>query len=213
MNRTAVALCRASTSLGTCQMEDVDGRDAGHEDGASRLSPGHDEEERPARFRWSRAAQAGLAFRPMTDADLPFLASLYASTRMEELSVTDWSGAQKAAFLQMQFDAQHAHYQKHYQGSDFLIIEHAGQPIGRTLSRALARRASHRRHRARARASRSRARNGAAYRPPRRGGSRRQGRDDPRGEVQSRHVALSPPGFCRGRRGRRLRPDALAARK
>ena len=39
-------------------------------------------------FGWSRAAQAGLAFRPITKADLPFLARLYASTRTEELAVT-----------------------------------------------------------------------------------------------------------------------------
>src|SRR5882672_202228 len=82
-------------------------------------------------FGWARAAQAGLTFRPITDADLPFLARLYASTRMEELSVTGWSDAQKAAFLQMQFDAQHAHYRKHYAGSDFLVIERAAQAIGR----------------------------------------------------------------------------------
>jgi GNAT superfamily N-acetyltransferase len=81
--------------------------------------------------RWARAAAAGLTFRPITDSDLPFLARLYASTRMEELSVTDWSDAQKAAFLQMQFDAQHAHYQQHYQGTDFLVIERAGEPVGR----------------------------------------------------------------------------------
>jgi GNAT superfamily N-acetyltransferase len=83
---------------------------------------------RPA---WSRAAAAGLTFRPITDADLPFLARVYASTRMEELAVTDWSDAQKAAFLQMQFDAQHAHYQKHYVGSDFFVIERAGEALGR----------------------------------------------------------------------------------
>src|SRR5947209_19951959 len=82
-------------------------------------------------FGWSRAAAAGLAFRRIGDADLPFLSRLYASTRMEELAVTDWSDAQKAAFLQAQFDAQHAHYQKYYQGSDFLLIERAGEPIGR----------------------------------------------------------------------------------
>ena len=112
-------------------MEDVDGREVGHEDGASRLSPGHDEEDRLPPFGWSRAAQAGLTFRAIADADLPFLARLYASTRMEELSVTDWSDAQKSAFLQMQFDAQHLHYQKHYQGTDFLVIERAAESIGR----------------------------------------------------------------------------------
>src|SRR6478672_7130176 len=80
---------------------------------------------------WPRAAAAGLGFRPMTDADLPFLAALYASTRTEELAVTDWTDAQKTAFLQMQFDAQHAHYQKHYVGSDFLVISRGADDIGR----------------------------------------------------------------------------------
>jgi ribosomal protein S18 acetylase RimI-like enzyme len=94
--------------------------------------PGHDEEGRLAPFGWTRAGAAGLTLRPMTDADLPFLARLYASTRMEELAVVaDWSEAQKATFLQMQFDAQHAHYQQHYAGADFLVIEQAGEAIGR----------------------------------------------------------------------------------
>ena len=82
-------------------------------------------------FGWSRAAAAGLRFRPIADTDLPFLARLYASTRMEELAVTAWSDAQKAAFLQSQFDAQHAHYQKHYAGSDFFVIEREAQAVGR----------------------------------------------------------------------------------
>ncbi len=82
-------------------------------------------------FGWSRAAAAGLTFRPITDADLPFLARLYGSTRVDELALTDWSDAQKAAFISMQFSAQHAHYQKHYVGSDFFVIERGGEPIGR----------------------------------------------------------------------------------
>jgi GNAT superfamily N-acetyltransferase len=94
------------------------------------VMPGHDEAKR-APFGWSRAAAAGLAFRPIADADLPFLARLYASTRVEELAVTDWTDVQKAAFLQMQFEAQHAHYSKHYGASDFLVIEHAGEAVGR----------------------------------------------------------------------------------
>jgi GNAT superfamily N-acetyltransferase len=84
-----------------------------------------------APFGWTRATAAGLRFRPIADADLPFLERLYGSTRMEELALTDWSDAQKAAFIKMQFEAQHAHYQKHYVGSDFLVIERAGEPIGR----------------------------------------------------------------------------------
>jgi GNAT superfamily N-acetyltransferase len=80
---------------------------------------------------WTRAAAAGLRFRLIAEADLPFLARLYASTRMEELAVTDWSDAQKAAFLQWQFEAQHAHYQKHYASAEFFVIEQAEEPIGR----------------------------------------------------------------------------------
>ncbi|TPL57594.1 GNAT family N-acetyltransferase [Mesorhizobium sp. B2-4-2] len=80
---------------------------------------------------WPRSRQAGLAFRPAAEADMPFLARLYASTRMEELAVTDWSEAQKVAFLDMQFQAQHAHYRKHYPEADWLVVERAGQPIGR----------------------------------------------------------------------------------
>jgi ribosomal protein S18 acetylase RimI-like enzyme len=80
---------------------------------------------------WLRAAAAGLGFRPIADADLPFLARVYASTRMEEIAVTDWSDAQKAAFLQSQFDAQHRHYQTYYTGSEFFVIEQAGTAVGR----------------------------------------------------------------------------------
>ena len=80
---------------------------------------------------WSRSREAGLAFRASTDADLPFLSRLYASTRLEELAVTLWSEAQKAAFLDMQFQAQHAHYRKHYPEADWLVVERDGQDIGR----------------------------------------------------------------------------------
>ncbi|MBZ9997831.1 GNAT family N-acetyltransferase [Mesorhizobium sp. BH1-1-4] len=85
----------------------------------------------PVPFGWTRAAQAGLTFRRIADADLAFLAALYASTREEELAVTPWSDAQKAAFLAMQFQAQHAHYQKYYPDADWLVIEQAGRDIGR----------------------------------------------------------------------------------
>jgi ribosomal protein S18 acetylase RimI-like enzyme len=80
---------------------------------------------------WMRAVGAGLTFRPATDADLPFLSRLYASTRAEELGVTSWTDEQKAAFLDMQFQAQHAHYIKHYPEADWLVIMHAGDDIGR----------------------------------------------------------------------------------
>jgi ribosomal protein S18 acetylase RimI-like enzyme len=80
---------------------------------------------------WPRAVGVGLSFRPAADADLGFLAQVYASTRVEELAITLWSDAQKAAFLDMQFQAQHAHYRKHYPNADWLVTMHGGHDIGR----------------------------------------------------------------------------------
>ena len=83
-------------------------------------------------FGWSRAAQAGLTFRRITNADRPFLARVYASTRAEEMAaVTFMTDAQKAAFLDAQFELQHAHYQKHYPDADWLVTVHDGEDIGR----------------------------------------------------------------------------------
>jgi ribosomal protein S18 acetylase RimI-like enzyme len=84
-----------------------------------------------ASIGWVRAGDAGLTFRPIAETDLPFLGQLYASTRIGELSVTDWSDAQKADFLASQFRAQHVHYQRYYPGADWLVIVHAGEDIGR----------------------------------------------------------------------------------
>jgi ribosomal protein S18 acetylase RimI-like enzyme len=82
-------------------------------------------------FVWARAAGAGLTFRPIADADLPFLARVYASTRAEEIAVTPWTDQQKAAFLDMQFHAQHTHYQQYYPEADWLVTMRAGEDIGR----------------------------------------------------------------------------------
>ena len=80
---------------------------------------------------WKRAAESGLTFRRITDGDVPLLARIYASTRAEELAPLPWSDAQKAAFLDMQFRAQHTHYQKHYPDADWLIVMQGGGDIGR----------------------------------------------------------------------------------
>lgn len=72
-----------------------------------------------------------LSLRPITDADLPFLNRLYHSTRVEEVAVLPWSDADKAAFLDMQFQAQHAHYQAYYPKCAFDVIELKGKAIGR----------------------------------------------------------------------------------
>lgn len=80
---------------------------------------------------WRRAADAGLTFRPIGDADLSFLARLYASTRTDELASVPWSDQEKSTFLEMQFRAQHAHYQAHYRTAEFLVVLRDSEPIGR----------------------------------------------------------------------------------
>jgi len=80
---------------------------------------------------YRRAAAFGLVPRPETDADIPFLGALYASTRMAELAVTSWGEAQKHAFLDMQFQAQRAHYRRHYPEADWFVVERRHERIGR----------------------------------------------------------------------------------
>jgi GNAT superfamily N-acetyltransferase len=77
------------------------------------------------------ADRLGVTARAMNDADLPFVAALYASTRAEELALTGWSDTQRAAFLDQQHCAQHHHYQNHYPGLQWLILEQDGAAIGR----------------------------------------------------------------------------------
>ena len=85
----------------------------------------------PVALGWRRAADAGLTFRPATDADLPFLVAVFASTRAKELAMVPWSDAEKTAFVDMQFRAQHTHYQRHHSDADWLVTMRAGEAIGR----------------------------------------------------------------------------------
>ncbi|MGH8611495.1 MAG: GNAT family N-acetyltransferase, partial [Gammaproteobacteria bacterium] len=72
-----------------------------------------------------------LGFRPIGPDDQAFLLEVYASTRREELALTDWDEDKKARFLQMQFTAQHQYYQDYYTETDFLIILLDDLPVGR----------------------------------------------------------------------------------
>ncbi len=74
---------------------------------------------------------AGASFRPITEADMPFLRALYAQVRRDELAAVPWPDEVKQAFLNSQFQLQHAHYHQHYVDADFLVIERDGAPIGR----------------------------------------------------------------------------------
>lgn len=72
-----------------------------------------------------------LALRPVAEEDRPFLLDLYAGTREQELSVTDWTPEQKFAFCAMQYHAQDVYYRENYPGAELSIILAAGERAGR----------------------------------------------------------------------------------
>jgi GNAT superfamily N-acetyltransferase len=74
---------------------------------------------------------ARVTLRPISDADLPFLLQLYASTRVDELAQVPWTDEQKVAFIVQQFEAQHAWWQEHYAGARFDLVLVDGEPAGR----------------------------------------------------------------------------------
>lgn len=77
------------------------------------------------------SSRAGVSLRSVRGDDATALLGIYSSTRAHEMALVDWSDVQKAAFLQMQFDAQHTHYVTRYPGASFAVIERDGRPIGR----------------------------------------------------------------------------------
>jgi ribosomal protein S18 acetylase RimI-like enzyme len=72
-----------------------------------------------------------VGLRPVQEADRPFLAQVYASTRADEMAMLPWTDEQKAAFVAHQFEAQDAHYRTHYEGAAFDVVEVDGEPAGR----------------------------------------------------------------------------------
>lgn len=71
--------------------------------------------------------------RPALPADREFLAELYASTRADELERAGFPPEQRAAFCRMQFEAQQAHYTRHFARAMDTIIEVDGVAAGREL--------------------------------------------------------------------------------
>jgi ribosomal protein S18 acetylase RimI-like enzyme len=72
-----------------------------------------------------------VSLRAISDADMPFLLRLYATTRMDELAQVPWTDEQKAAFVLQQFTAQHEHWQANYADTSWDVILRDGEPIGR----------------------------------------------------------------------------------
>ena len=82
-----------------------------------------------------RAAQpepwGRLHARPVNGADEPFLRSLYAASRAEQMRETGWSPSRCRAYLDEQFDFQQRHFLARHPDAQFLLLVIEGQPIGR----------------------------------------------------------------------------------
>jgi len=74
-----------------------------------------------------------ITLRNIQPVDEEFLFNVYASTRVDEMSLVVWGDSQKKTFLRMQFHAQHQQYQFTYPDSINQIIEFNGIPIGRLM--------------------------------------------------------------------------------
>lgn len=74
-----------------------------------------------------------VALRPEQLADEAFLYTVYASTRAEELALTNWDEATRHAFLNQQFNAMRHGYRSMFPAAEFLVIQVGGRPVGRIV--------------------------------------------------------------------------------
>lgn len=72
-----------------------------------------------------------VSLRPEQPGDEGFLYEVYASTREEELALTNWDDQMRRAFLTQQFNAMRQGYRSMFPSGEFLIIALDGQPAGR----------------------------------------------------------------------------------
>lgn len=72
-----------------------------------------------------------LRLRGITANDMPQLKAMYADSRAQEMQHFPFTAEQSAQFLQMQFNAQHQHYQTHYPNASYELILLNDEVIGR----------------------------------------------------------------------------------
>jgi ribosomal protein S18 acetylase RimI-like enzyme len=77
--------------------------------------------------------QPPVILRPEQPTDEAFLLELYASTRREELELTQWDAATCAAFVKMQFKAMRQGYASMFPLGQFSIVLLQEQAIGRMV--------------------------------------------------------------------------------
>jgi GNAT superfamily N-acetyltransferase len=79
----------------------------------------------------STSTVGAVTLRPAQAEDEAFLASVYGSTREQELAMVPWDTAQRDAFVLFQYRAQLQHYQTEYPNAEHQVILAGDQPVGR----------------------------------------------------------------------------------
>ena len=74
-----------------------------------------------------------VSLRPERPGDTGLLFDIYASTREEELALTNWNEPMRRAFLDQQFNAMRQGYRSMFPAGEFSIIELDSQPAGRMV--------------------------------------------------------------------------------
>ena len=75
-----------------------------------------------------------LAIRPLRSPDDDdFDLSVYASTRLSELTSLGWTNDQIDEFIRMQYRAQSRHYRQYYPDAAYSVITVASEPAGRLI--------------------------------------------------------------------------------
>ena len=77
------------------------------------------------------ANRRNVTLRPVCLEDEPFLRSVYASTREEDLGCTGLDAAQEEAFIDLQFRAQQQDYRGRFPGAEHSVILHGDESVGR----------------------------------------------------------------------------------
>ncbi len=74
---------------------------------------------------------SSINLRPVSTEDERFLLELYATTRADELALTDWNEQQRQAFVEMQFAAQQHYYRTKFPEAEHSIILSNDRRAGR----------------------------------------------------------------------------------
>jgi ribosomal protein S18 acetylase RimI-like enzyme len=76
-------------------------------------------------------AANGLALRPAAAQDEPFLRGLFRAVRWDEFGPLGWPDAERARFIDTQFDFQRRHYAAAFPQAELYVVERRGAPIGK----------------------------------------------------------------------------------